>query len=66
MVWLGIPFFKPAMIQFLAKFSSYIIFDGGGGGVGRGDGVGGGVDVVASVGMGLSCGATGDNSGVVE
>jgi hypothetical protein len=26
-----VPFFKPAIIQFLAKFSSYIIFDGGGG-----------------------------------
>lgn len=29
---LCVPFFKPAMIQFLAKFSSYIMFDGLGGG----------------------------------
>jgi hypothetical protein len=28
-----VPFFKPAIIQFLAKFSSYIIFDSGGVGI---------------------------------
>jgi hypothetical protein len=57
-----IPFFKPAIIQFRAKFSSYIIFDGGG--------VGG--EVVDEVGGEAGIGGEGDScvgedsSGVVE